>query len=221
MTSNVPEPIDPRQLRVSDSERETVAEQLRVAAGDGRLDLDELEDRITAVYSAKTYAELEPITRDLPAGTAARGAASAPAPAPTTRGRWRVGLKPGRTKTVVVMSGSGSKGKWVVPKRYRAFAWMGGIELDLRDADFEDMEVTIKASTWMGGIGIIVPEGLNVHVHGFGFMGAYSGTPGGEADPTAPTVHIRGFAFMGAVDVKRKPQKAPKELHDDRRELSS
>ena len=217
MTSNVPEPIDPRQLRVSDSEREAVAEQLRVAAGDGRLDLDELEERITAVYSAKTYAELEPITRDLPVGSTVPGAT---APAPVTRGRWRVGLKPGRTKTVVVMGGSESKGKWVVPRSYKAFAWMGGIELDLREADFEDMEVTINASTWMGGIAIVVPEGLNVHVHGFGFMGAYSGTPGGEVDPTAPTVHIRGFAFMGAVDVKRKPPKVPKELRGDRRELS-
>ena len=66
MTSNVPEPIDPRQLRVSDSERDQVAERLREAAGEGRLGLDELEDRITAVYTAKTYAELEPITRDLP-----------------------------------------------------------------------------------------------------------------------------------------------------------
>jgi hypothetical protein len=220
MTSNVPEPIDPRQLRVSDTERETVAEQLRVAAGDGRLDLDELEDRITAVYSAKTYAELEPITRDLPAATTVRGTAGLPTPA--TRGRWRVGLKPGRTKTVVFMGGSESKGKWVVPKNYKALAWMGGIELDLRDADFEAMEVTINASCWMAGISIIVPEGLNVHVHGVGFMGAYSGTPGGEVDPMAPTVHIRGFAFMGAVDVKRKPPKPPKkkELHGDRRELS-
>ena len=208
MTSNVPEPIDPRQLRVSDSEREAVAEQLRVAAGDGRLDLDELEDRITAVYKAKTYAELEPITRDLPVGTTLHAAATLPAPA--ARGRWRVGLKPGRTKTVVVMGGSESKGRWVVPRRYTAFAWMGGIELDLREADFEDMEVTINASTWMGGISIVVPEGLNVHVHGFGFMGAYSGTPGGEVDPSAPTVHVKGFAFMGGVDVKRRPPKGAK-----------
>jgi hypothetical protein len=219
MTSNLPEPIDPRQLRVSDTEREAVAEQLRVAAGDGRLGLDELEDRITAVYSAKTYAELEPITRDLPVGSTVRGPADFAAPA--TRGRWRVGLKPGRTKTVVFMGGSQNKGKWVVPRSYKAFAWMGGIELDLREADFEDMEVTINASAWMGGISIVVPEGLNVHVHGFGFMGGYSGTPGGEVDPTAPTVHIRGFAFMAGVDVKRKPQKVPKELRGDRHELGS
>lgn len=230
MTSNVPEPIDPRHLRVSDTEREQVAEQLRVAAGDGRLDLDELEDRITAVYKAKTYAELEPITRDLPSATFPGPSA---VPAPATRGRWRVGRKAGRTKSIVVMGGSENRGSWVVPKRYTAFAWMGGIELDLREAEFEDMEVTIYASCWMAGIEILVPEGLNVQVHGFGFMGGYSSTPAGEVDPDAPVVHVKGFAFMGGVDVKRKPPKQPKnrELrhghqghqglhgHQDRREL--
>jgi len=217
MTSNVPEPIDPRQMRVSDNEREAVAERLRVAAGEGRLGLDELEDRISAVYEAKTYAELEPITRDLPV-TTGTGPSVAPAPAPTKRGRWRVGLTPGRRKTIVVMGGSGNKGTWVVPKRYTAFALMGGIELDLREASFEDMEVTINASCIMGGIGIIVPEGLNVHVHGFGFMGGYGGAPAGPVDPTAPTVHIKGLALMGGVGVERKPPKRPKggELRGDR-----
>jgi hypothetical protein len=229
MTSNVPEPIDPRQLRVSDKEREAVAEQLRVAAGDGRLDLGELEERITAVYSAKTYAELEPITRDLPSATTP---APVTASAPVTRGRWRVGRKPGRTKTFVFMGGSQNRGAWVVPKRYTAFAWMGGIDLDLREAEFEDNEVTIYASAWMAGINIIVPEGLNVQVHGFGFMGGYDGSPPGQVDPDAPTVHIKGFAFMGGVDVKRRPLRQPKnpeagELHgyrhhhDHHRELDA
>lgn len=214
MTSNVPEPIDPRQLRVSDNEREQVAERLRVAAGEGRLGLDELEDRITAVYTAKTYAELEPITRDLPAAGAAGPAAF---PASRTGGRWRVGRKPGRRKTFVLMGGSGNKGAWVVPKSYVAFAMMGGIELDLREAEFEDMEVTINASCLMGGIEIIVPEGLNVVVHGFGFMGGYAGSPSGPVDPEAPTLHVKGFAMMGGVDVKRKPHRpAAKDRHLDR-----
>jgi hypothetical protein len=207
MTSQVPEPIDPRQLRVSDNEREQVAERLREAAGEGRLGLDELEERITAVYSAKTYAELEPITRDLPAAT---GAGLSADPAPRVRGRWRIGGKPRRRKTFVLMGGSDNKGAWVVPRSYVAVAVMGGIELDLREAEFEDREVTINASCLMGGIAIIVPEGLNVQVHGFGFMGGYSGTPAGPVDPGSPTVHIRGFAMMGGVDVKRKAPRPPK-----------
>ena len=109
MTSHVPEPIDPRQLRVSDNEREQVAERLREAAGEGRLGLDELEDRITAVYTAKTYAELEPITRDLPAATGA-GPGGRPRSA-RARGRWRVGRTPDRRKTFVVMGGSEQQGR--------------------------------------------------------------------------------------------------------------
>jgi hypothetical protein len=62
----------------------------------------------------------------------------------------------------------------------------------------------------MGGVEIIVPEGLNVQVHGFGFMGGYSGSPVGPLDPAAPTVHVKGFAFMGGVDVKRKGPRQPK-----------
>jgi hypothetical protein len=220
MTSHVPEPIDPRQLRVSDDEREQVAERLRVAAGEGRLGLDELEDRITAVYTAKTYAELEPITRDLPAAGAGSAVAPVSGPAPVAgRGRWRVGRPASRRKTFVVMGGSEQRGTWVVPKRYTAFCWMGGIVLDLREAEFEDMEVSINASCWMGGIEVLVPEGLNVQVHGFGFMGGYSGSPAGPVDPNAPTVHVKGFAFMGGVDVKRKAPREPKnrEANGDRR----
>src|SRR3954454_18871675 len=57
---------DPRQLRISDSERHQVAEILREAAGEGRLDMDELDERLEATYAARTYADLVPITLDLP-----------------------------------------------------------------------------------------------------------------------------------------------------------
>jgi hypothetical protein len=52
--------------RASDAEREAVAERLRDAAGDGRLDPDELEERLEAAYSARTHGELVPLTSDLP-----------------------------------------------------------------------------------------------------------------------------------------------------------
>ena len=57
---------DPSQLRISDADRNRVAELLRDAAGEGRLDLDELDERLEATYAAKTYADLVPITVDLP-----------------------------------------------------------------------------------------------------------------------------------------------------------
>ena len=54
------------EQRASDAEREAAAERLRVAAGDGRLDPDELEERLEQAYAARTVGELEALTRDLP-----------------------------------------------------------------------------------------------------------------------------------------------------------
>jgi hypothetical protein len=62
---------DPSQLRISDSDRHKVAEVLREAAGEGRIDMDELDERLEATYAARTYADLVPITVDLPVQTAA------------------------------------------------------------------------------------------------------------------------------------------------------
>ena len=53
-------------IRVSDAEREEVAERLRRAHADGRLDMSELEERVALCYAAKTRAELEPLVADLP-----------------------------------------------------------------------------------------------------------------------------------------------------------
>lgn len=57
---------DPSQMRISDSDRHKVSEVLREAAGEGRLDFEELDERLEATFAAKTYADLLPITGDLP-----------------------------------------------------------------------------------------------------------------------------------------------------------
>jgi hypothetical protein len=54
------------ELRVSDADRDRVAERLRAAAGEGRLTADELEERLESAFSARTGAELEPLVADLP-----------------------------------------------------------------------------------------------------------------------------------------------------------
>jgi uncharacterized protein DUF1707 len=53
-------------LRASDREREAVAEVLREHAAEGRLDPDELEERLTAAYAARTRRDLVGLTDDLP-----------------------------------------------------------------------------------------------------------------------------------------------------------
>jgi hypothetical protein len=55
-----------RTLRVSDADRERVADRLRRAAGEGRIAPEELEERLEAAFAARTSADLAPLVADLP-----------------------------------------------------------------------------------------------------------------------------------------------------------
>ena len=190
-------PADHSLMRVSDSDRERAADVLREAAGHGRLTMDELDERLELTYAAKTYADLAAVTRDLP------GSAQAPtAVQPAMAGR--IGGTPRSKFSVAVMSGARRMGRWVVPRNYVGVAVMGGIELDLREAQFSEPEVTIHAYTLMGGIEITVPEDVDVDVSGFACMGGFDHNASGPGIPGAPRVRIIGFALMGGVDVRRK-----------------
>ncbi len=62
-------------LRASDSDRDRIVERLRQATGEGRLLAEELEDRLGAAFSARTYGELDALVADLPAPRERRGRA--------------------------------------------------------------------------------------------------------------------------------------------------
>ncbi|MBV9310138.1 MAG: DUF1707 domain-containing protein [Solirubrobacterales bacterium] len=63
-------------LRASDSDRDHIADRLRHATAEGRLSTLELEHRLSAAFSARTYGELERLVRDLPGKRAANRARS-------------------------------------------------------------------------------------------------------------------------------------------------
>ncbi|WP_433179537.1 DUF1707 SHOCT-like domain-containing protein [Actinoallomurus sp. CA-150999] len=199
--TNLPER---REMRISDAERDQVAAILREAAGEGRLGLDELDERLTAVYAAKTYGELEPITRDLPE----------PATRPAVAQGDRFGGTPGTRTFLGIMSGFQRKGAWVVPEDLTAIAFWGGGQLDLREARFESRQVTIRAFAVMGGMEIIVPEDAEVHVNGIGIMGGFDHRASGVGAPGAPKIIITGFAFWGGVGVTRKATDAERRRRD-------
>ncbi|MER5993066.1 DUF1707 SHOCT-like domain-containing protein [Streptomyces viridosporus] len=211
-------------LRASDADRERVAEILRDALAEGRLDMEEFEERLDATYRARTYGELAPITRDLPAarGVAAPAVSLTKDPAP--EGGWAdriVGGDDGGTSTwaVAVMGGFQRKGRWTAPRRFNCFAFWGGGEIDLREANFVDREVVINAVAIMGGVDVIVPPGIEVVVRGIGVMGGFDHREEGEpGDPGAPRVVVTGFAFWGGVGVQRKLPRAEKQrLREERR----
>ncbi|MFF1278056.1 DUF1707 domain-containing protein [Streptomyces marokkonensis] len=211
-------------LRASDADRERVADILRDALAEGRLDMEEFGERLDATYKARTYGELAPITRDLPGpGTTGVPAVSLTKD-PEAGGDWAgriVGDGDGGTSTwaVAVMSGFQRKGRWTAPRRFNCFAFWGGGEIDLREAYFADREIVINAVAIMGGVDVVVPPGVEVVVRGVGIMGGFDhseeGVPG---EPGAPRVIVTGVAFWGGVGVQRKLPRAEKQrLREERR----
>lgn len=208
MTSERPE------MRASDAERERIAELLREAVAEGRLEMDEFEQRLETAYTARTHGELEPLVQDLPApGTAvAPVGSSAPAPLRGSAANWpaRIGSTATSKGGFALWGGFNRRGRWTVGRKFTAFAMWGGGEIDLREADFEDREVVIRCIAIMGGIHVTAPPELNVDVRGVGIMGGFGEGPNedGETVPEAPRVRITGLALMGGVGVERKRTKA-------------
>lgn len=185
------------ELRASDADRERVVDELREHCSAGRLTVEELDERVDSAYAARTLADLVPVTRDLPAvgtstGVARRTAAVGPA---RKVSRW----------TVALMSGASRKGRWRVEPDTVSVALMGGVDIDMREAEFAAEETTITAFALMGGIDIVVPEGMEVDVEGFAVMGDKSAR---LADVPLrgdlPRLRVRAYALMGSVGVKSK-----------------
>ncbi len=205
--SSSPAAGEPQHFRASDADREQVANLLREAAGDGRLTMDELDERLDAVYAAKTYAELQPITHDLPATAAAYAPALAGARAGGVR---QYGGEAGSHVGVAIMGAFSRRGKWLVPRSFTTFALMGGIELDMRDASFVEPTVTIHVTAIMGGVEITVPQDASVRVTGIGIMGAFEDSTTEAVSPGGPMIIVSGVAIMGGVEVKRRPPRKDK-----------
>jgi hypothetical protein len=177
----------PGPLRASDTERERAVDLLRTAAGDGRLNLEELAERTEAALVATTREALERLTADLPASTA------------DTR-------RPGKRWIVGIMGGGDHKGRWRIASRATVVNIMGGADLDLREALIDSNETVITVVSVMGGSDIIVPEGVEVELGGVAIMGGNDlKLEGPRPRPGAPVVRVRAFSLMGGTDVKTKP----------------
>jgi hypothetical protein len=189
MTSNTPQ--RGASTRAADTDRIQVAQLLTDAAAQGRLQMSEYEDRLTKVYSAETYAELDRLRSDLPGASMPPRHPGVCRPAPSTI-------------LFAIMSGFERRGRWNVPRRLTTFALWGGGIVDLRYADFTSPDVEIHSYSVMGGQTILVPPEVNVDVRGVGVMGKFGHSVNGQGHPGAPHIIIKGFSLWGSVGIKRK-----------------
>ncbi len=206
--AETPRPEQPTQpegghdaQRVSDTERDEVVALLREHVVEGRLTLDEFSERIGRALQAVTRADLDAVLKDLPGARLPEPAPDAAA-TPRESRRWHV----------AVMSGHSTRGRWRIGQKTHAVAVMGGCDLDLRRAEIDGPEVNITAVAFWGGINVIVPEGFDVELRGFSFMGGRSirlrDVP---IVPGSPRIVVRGFAVMGGIDVKSRASRSSRE----------
>jgi class 3 adenylate cyclase len=188
--------------RVADADRDRTVTLLREHVVEGRLTLDEFSERMGVALEAKTRGELDAVMADLPVSSNLPTATATTA-APRKTRRWHI----------AVMSGHSTRGRWRIGGKTNAIAVMGGCDMDLRRAEIEGPEIEITALAFWGGIEIIVPEGFDVDLRGFSFMGGRSlrlrDVP---LVPGSPRIIIRGFAVMGGIEVKSRPNRSAKPL---------
>jgi hypothetical protein len=190
-----PEPRDRPAIRASDQDRDAVVQRLQQAFAERRLDDDEFDERMRAALTARTGADLDRLTGDLPA--AAPGS-TAPAAAGVKPGRWAVAYKNSIRRG----------GRWRVPERFTSVVYKGGGWLDLRAAELTAPVTTVVAVAYKSRIDILVPPGVRVEMDGFGVSKGWSAEEETEIrlPHDAPTVHVRGIAYKGTIETRTKPQ---------------
>jgi hypothetical protein len=172
--------------RASDADRDAAARALRDHLVAGRLTLEEFSARLDRIYGASTRRDLEAVAADLPA----------PAPEASRKAtRW----------LVAVMGGVTRRGRWRLGERAHVVAIMGGCELDLRGAALEAPETTLTCFAIMGGVEIVVPDGVDVELSGLALMGGNEVHVPEPPRAGAPLIRVRAFALMGGVEVRGRP----------------
>lgn len=185
-------PIPADAARAADADREAIANRLRIAAGDGRIDLSELEDRLDQAYAAKTYGQLQALVADLPVHSPSIPSADA-LPEPDTLIL--------QTKAPNIKQ----SGQWTVPRRITAESTAGIITIDFGQASCAHREVAVEAVTRAGRIRLLLPDGWAARVSPSSTNTSHiknkvDETPAGDA----PTVIVTGHPVSGYVIIKRR-----------------
>ena len=189
------EALPPDQFRASYEDRDRVVEMLRVAAGDGRLTAEELDERLEAALTARTYGQLAALVKDLP-----RRGMVAGAPVPEAKELVRIDCHSGVTNR---------DGPWVVPQRMELSVSSGSVTLDFTEAVITQPTLRIEAEIHAGSLTLVTKPGIvvdadDVSVHG-------SVTKVHPPDLTVPVIlRVQISGRVGSGVIKAGPPRPPR-----------
>jgi hypothetical protein len=183
----------PPGIRISDADRERAAARLQQALAEGRITLDELEERLAVVYAARYAADLLPPFADLPGDHVVAVPQAAPAPAPST------------DRPLLLRAGMGTlrrSGPWTVPSRIRVQSVMGSVILDFCDTTVPSV-VDVALELGAGSARLLLPDGASADVDGMlSGMGTVRSKVASTPVPGRPHFRVHGRSAMGSVTVR-------------------
>jgi hypothetical protein len=201
--ANEPSPDVPRtevlareNLRASHEDRDQIVEQLRVAGGDGRLDAEELEQRVEAALTARTYGQLAALVADLPTGPVARTGPAAPQP----KNEVRIECKHSTTRR---------EGRWAVPQRMVLEIRHGNVVLDFTQAEITWPSLQIDIELHHSNLVLITKPGVLIDADELTLNGGNSKvrSPRGPEVPAVLRVALAGRVNHGNL-VARPPHRS-------------
>jgi hypothetical protein len=183
------QPAPRTELRASHQDRDRVVEVLRMAAGDGRITADELDERLEAALKARTFGELAVLTTDLPAP----GGPPAAAEQPKDVARIECGS-----------SHVKRDGPWLVPRRMQVRVRSGGVKLDFTNATITQPSLAIEANVSSGHLTLVTKPGIVVDADD---VTVRSGrvkvrAPWGSEVPVTLRISVSGKVGSGAISAR-------------------
>jgi hypothetical protein len=106
---------------------------------------------------------------------------------------------------VAVLDGIDLKNRAASFRGGSMFAWLGGIAVDLREAQLAP-DANLKVNTLFGGIAVRIPAGWQVESRVKALFGGVDVKALGANDPAAPTLTLEGMALFGGIAVGAKPE---------------
>jgi Domain of unknown function (DUF1707) len=188
-------------VRVGYRERDAVVAALQEAAGDGRLSMAELDDRLEAALQAKTYADLDPLVADLSVELPSHGLSSAGSQAhrPPSAGY-------SREDPLRLDAGMGTEkrgGVWTVPPFMLINQGLGSVKLNCLEATPAAQLIEIEVLGGAGSIVLVLPDGWAVDADRLSqSWGSKSVKVPREPAPGKPLLVIYGALGLGSFKVR-------------------
>ncbi|WP_241384971.1 DUF1707 SHOCT-like domain-containing protein [Rhodococcus sp. CH91] len=167
--------MEPRDLRVSDAEREHVGELLQRAVGQGMLSLGEFTERMDTVLAAKTRGDLNQVLVDLP-GMQIRpeyDPRTVPGVPPQQQtypvpaaGAFPAPLQGAPSLIKGRVSSIERKGRWQVPPAITLDTVASSVTLDFTEAVMQTQVVRIDVNDYLSSISIVLPAEATADVNG-------------------------------------------------------